>query len=87
MEHWHVGMKPGPIVYGSKGEQIADYRSPSNEHAENLANARMGAASPNTLCMLQRLLDCVLRLPELPATMCQLDVEQAREAIAKATGD
>jgi len=21
---WHVGMKPGPIIYGPQGEQIAD---------------------------------------------------------------
>lgn len=21
---WHVGMKPGPILYGPKGEQVAD---------------------------------------------------------------
>ena len=24
---WHIGMKPGPIVYGPLGEQVADCRS------------------------------------------------------------
>ncbi len=30
------------------------------------------------LAMLERLLDGVLRLPEIPATLCALDIEHAR---------
>lgn len=51
------------------------------------ANARLIAAAPELRCMLQRLLDGVLMLPELPRTLCALDIEQARAAIAKATAE
>ena len=51
------------------------------------ANARLIAAAPDLLCMLERVLDGVLRLPEIPRTLCSLDIEQARKAIAKAKGD
>lgn len=36
---WHVGMNPGPIVYGQKGEQIANCRDmlTNDECKENAA--------------------------------------------------
>ncbi len=46
---WHVGMNPGPFVYGPKGGQIADCRSISNEECENDYNARLIAAAPTLL--------------------------------------
>ena len=49
-------------------------------------NAHLIAAAPDLLCMLERVLDGVLRLPEIPRTLCSLDIEQARKAIAKAKG-
>lgn len=57
------------------------------EDEEDEANARLIAAAPELLCMLQRLLDGVLMLPDLPRTLCALDIEQARAAIAKATAE
>jgi len=36
---YHVGMKPGPIIYGPRGEQIADCRSSTNIPGENKAHA------------------------------------------------
>lgn len=42
-------MKPGPIVYGPKGEQIADCRSISNSDKENKQHARLIASAPNLL--------------------------------------
>ena len=42
---WHVGMKPGPMIYGPKGEQIADMLEANGEAdlfpyvEENRANA------------------------------------------------
>lgn len=42
---WHVGMKPGPMIYGTKGEQIADMMEANGEAdlfpyvGENQANA------------------------------------------------
>lgn len=53
---------------------------------ETEANAHLIAAAPDLLCMLERVLDGVLRLPEIPRTLCSLDIEQARKAIAKAKG-
>ena len=50
------------------------------------ANAHLIAAAPDLLCMLERVLDGILRLPEIPRTLCSLDIEQARKAIAKAKG-
>lgn len=52
----------------------------------NLKNAMLMTAAPELLTMLQRILDGVLRLPELPSTISQLDVEQALKAIIKAIG-
>lgn len=52
----------------------------------NEKNAMVMAAAPELLTMLQRILDGVLCLPELPPTLCQLDIEQAMLAIQKATG-
>lgn len=51
---------------------------------ETEANARLIASAPDLLCMLERILDGVLRLPEMPHTLCALDLEQARQAIARA---
>jgi len=50
---WHVGMKPGPIIYTSDGEQIADCRFDNG--GDNKANARLIAAAPELLEILQRL--------------------------------
>ncbi len=38
---WHVGMKPGPMVYGPLGEQVADCRSVSLEGNESGHNAKL----------------------------------------------
>ena len=31
---WHVGLRPGPIVYGPDGTQIADCRFPAEDTAD-----------------------------------------------------
>jgi hypothetical protein len=36
---WHIGMKPGPTVYGPKGEQIVNPHNVLMDDAENRANA------------------------------------------------
>jgi hypothetical protein len=53
---WHVGLKPGPIVYDQNGNQIADCRSPSNTPEENKFNARLIAAAPLLLAACKRAL-------------------------------
>lgn len=51
--------------------------------AEQDANVRLIKAAPELRTMLERLLDGVLRLPELPPTVSLLDIEQCQKAIAK----
>ena len=43
---WHVGMRPGPIIYGPKGEQIADMRFPLLDTDEHMDNVKLIAAGP-----------------------------------------
>ena len=45
---YHVGMKPGPIIYGPRGEQIADCRSSTNTPDENKAHAAVIVKACNT---------------------------------------
>jgi len=45
---WHVGMRPGPMIYGPNGEQVADMRRPAMvDDDEHAANARLIAAAPD----------------------------------------
>jgi hypothetical protein len=46
---WHVGMKPGPMVYGRNGEWVANCCLETNTRGENLDNARLIAAAPELL--------------------------------------
>lgn len=81
---WHYA--PGELIYGPDGESVASCRFVTNFKETNVANMRLVAAAPDLLCMLERVLDGVLRLPEIPRTLCSLDIEQVREVIAKAKG-
>ena len=89
---WNVGDDSpndyeGPII-DTRDRAVAvitiDHETESTP--EDRANARLIAAAPELLAMLERVLDGVLRLPELPGTLCPLDIEQALAAITKATG-
>ena len=42
---WHVGLKPGPMVYGPQGEQIVGLNVLLDSN-EVLANAKFIAAAP-----------------------------------------
>ena len=48
---WHVGMHPGPMVYGPQGEQVADCTLDNGDH--NGLNARLIAAAPDMLDTLR----------------------------------
>lgn len=37
---WHVGMRPGPMIYGPKGDMVANCDLVLNAPVENKANAR-----------------------------------------------
>lgn len=51
---WHVGMKPGPIIYSYRGEQVVDMinHAASMQKDENAVNARLIAAAPEMLAAL-----------------------------------
>lgn len=53
---WHVGMKPGPILYGPKGEQVADLTARLLPDDEATGNARLIAAAPEMKLALIHLL-------------------------------
>jgi len=77
-------MRPGPIIYGPNGEQVADLRGERKttviELDEAVANTKLIAAAPELLNMLQRMTD-ETNGGGIP---CLLTLEQARAAIAKA---
>lgn len=56
---WHIGVRQptsDKFIYGPKGEEIADCDMKTNSLEENLANARLVAASPEMLAILKEYL-------------------------------
>ena len=62
---WHVGMKPGPIIYGPKGEWIADIQHSMLELDENRANVALIASAPGLLAERDRLKESNAELREV----------------------
>lgn len=54
---WHIGINPGPIVYGPKSEQVANMHVAMLPRDEHRANARAIAAVPALLEALELLTD------------------------------
>ena len=87
---WHIGLKPGPTIYGPKGEQVADMIVPMIGIVEHSANARLIAAAPGLLFALESLESAVTHYfrdfeylhPDIASPM-----KVARAAIAKARGE
>lgn len=87
---WHVGMKPGPIIYGPKGDQVADLRGDLMLPSEQLANVRLIVAAPE----LYEALLAISRAHESgnngaymgEAVLCGYFAEKARQALARAEG-
>ena len=74
---WHLGMRPGPMIYGPLGEQVADLRGLTLEKHETIANARLIAAAPDLLLALERLVHPMAD---------DEDLSFARDCIANARG-
>lgn len=83
---WHIGMKPGPIVYGPKGEQVADLTADLIPKDERLANLRLILSAPELLDALDTL-TLVVGLTPIAGNKSALQeaFNAARIAIAKAT--
>ena len=80
---WHVGMKPGPIVYGSEGEQVASLVVPMLPEQENRANARLIAKAPELADALAWALE---QLDDDLDPDHQQAFAHARAVLAQATG-
>ena len=50
---WHIGMHPGPIIYGADSSQVADCRGDLLGACEAIANMRLIAAAPDLLAALE----------------------------------
>lgn len=53
---YHVGMKPGPMVYAKNGTQVADLSTITNFKEENAANAAFIVTACNAHEYYERLL-------------------------------
>lgn len=83
---WHIGIRPGPIVYGQQGEQVANLRLPMVGADENRANARLIAAAPELMELLET---AVLRIAMANAEgvpILSAWLPEAQAAIARARG-
>lgn len=84
---WHVGFKPGPIVYDDRrGRQVADCRDVTQSASkEAIANARLIAAAPELLEMLYTVLPSVEEADEFNKPTKKLG-PVVRRLIAKIEG-
>ena len=94
---WHVGLKPGPMVYGPQGEQIVGLNVMLDSD-EVLANAKFIAAAPAMYDALQQSLVLVelaaleewgraVRGEQQPPTTEARDrLEKVKAALAQAEG-
>lgn len=84
---WHVGMKPGPIIYDSKGGQIADMRECMLPELEHGLNATFIVKACNSH---YELLEALKELEELVTAHIGEEADiwcrSSRAAIAKAEG-
>lgn len=50
---WHVGMRPGPMIYGADSAQVADMRGDLLARDEAAANVRLVVEAPAMLAALR----------------------------------
>ena len=78
---WHLGMKPGLMIYGADSSQVADLRGDLLDKGEALANAKLISAAPELLEALQSLLRLQVRGHELQDRLQFSDT--GRDVLAK----
>ena len=59
---WHIGFKPGPIVYDALGNQLADCRTPYDDYGQDKATALAIAALPDLIEENKRLRQALTNL-------------------------
>lgn len=78
---WHIGMNPGPMVYGPHGEQVADLRGDLLPDDEAAGNRALILAAPDLLAALRF---CADALEAEAGKLYAAHLAEARAAIAKA---
>lgn len=81
---WHIGMNPGPIVYGPNGEQVTDMRRGMLHLDEDVSNIRLIAAAPELLEALKRVRHAFY--VDGSSKALRLAFENTKELVAKAEG-
>ena len=92
---WHIGMQPGPIIYGKNGEQVADLRGERKtlvvELDEAVANTKLISAAPELLEALKACRKSIrhahnCKAPQAFPCSCDADSlwKQSEEAIERA---
>lgn len=73
---WHIGMKPGPMIYGQNGEQVADCRCIDLlGRDEAQANLALIAAAPAMYEALKDALACIEQ------TLTRKEINERRDRI------
>ncbi len=91
---WHVGMRPGPMIYGADSAQVADMRGGLLARDETAANVRLVVEAPAMLAALRdahAFLDALLEMqPDAAVDALTNNGESVADmlgnAIAKAAG-
>lgn len=75
---WHIGMKPGPMIYGPQGEQVADLTARMVPDDETSGNAALIASAPDLLAVCEKI--------KAHGTISATWIDELDAAIAKARG-
>ena len=84
---WHIGMKPGPIIYDEKSNQVANMCDGLYGDEENRANARLIATAPELLEALEWFVNQIKDFGAVTIDGDKRRIREAREAVAKAKGE
>jgi hypothetical protein len=86
---WHVGLRPGPMVYGPQGEQIVGINV-MLDRDEVLANMKFIAAAPAMYEALQAMVEVFPAVVKMTPYGVSMDIsklhDNAKTALAQAEG-
>lgn len=85
---WHIGMKPGPMIYGQQGEQVADCRG-LLEMRESCLDTTYIVHACNAYPALVKALQAILAYEDdrpLPGTKGAEVYAQAETTLSQAEG-
>lgn len=80
---WHIGMNPGPIIYGPKGEQVANMLPCMLERDEHNANVCLITAAPALLEALRCIVAALKQPVQFTAVATDINSLQAQIRILR----